>query len=267
MEITTELISPEIAEEFLKKNHSNRKVSRPRIISYVNDMQSGRWGFNPSPIVFSENGDMIDGQHRLMSVIEAGISIEMLVMRGAPNECKDNIDSGKSRSAGDALAIKGIVNATNVAAIASRILSHEKYGNNGGTGNLHSFTTGKNPSKAEVVDYVEENDKYLQSLLQRADVVYRSSPIRLLATSEIAFLFHALTPEEKANEFLAKVVGGIGISENTPELAIRRALEKTRVTKELHYSNNDLSVLIFLAFAKSLKGESCQILRLPKEQK
>lgn len=264
MEIKSEKITPDMAQEFLKKNISNRNVNRHRIKSYVNDMQGGRWTFNPSPIVFGEDGSLMDGQHRLIAIVESGVTIESLVMTGAPQTCKDTIDSGKPRTAGDAISIKGVPNANNVAAIASRIISFEKY-KNAPIGNANSWASSANPSKAEVVEYTMDKMDYLQSLYVKGDELYRSCPIRVLAPSEIGFLFHAIVPEDKANPFLTKVVSGIGLVDHTPELTLRRVLEKTRVSKELHYGNADLHALIFIAFEKSKNGESCDILRLPKK--
>jgi hypothetical protein len=190
-----------------------------------------------------------------MSVIESGVTVEMLVMTGAPRDCADKIDSGKSRSAGDALAIRGIANSNNIAAIASRILSFEVYGKKSVTGRGHYWVNGLNPSKAAVIEYSISNIDYISNLYSRAAELYKSCSIRILAPSEIGFLMYILKPEATANDFLSKVVLGIGVLEHTPELALRRILEKTRITKELHYSANDLTNFIFIAFEKSIKGE------------
>lgn len=269
MKIETELITPEMAEAYLAKNGSNRRVSSLRVASYMKDIQAGRWQFNPSPIVFSQSGMLLDGQHRLIAIVDAGVAVEMLVMTGAPDSCKDTIDSGKSRSAGDALAIRGVLNANSVASIAARIIAFEKSGSKYVMGNAHHTInkTNANATKKEVVEYVVENDEYLQSLHVRGSGLYDATPIRVMSPAEIGFLFHALTPENEANEFLSKIVTGVGLVDKTPELALRRILEKTRVTKELHYANSDINTLIFLAFEKSKNGEACEILRLPKIQK
>jgi len=237
MQIKTEKISPELAEQYLSKNTANRTVARRRVSAYASDMKSGRWSFCPAPIVFSKAGDLIDGQHRLLAIIESGATPEMLVMRDAPSECRDTIDSGKTRSAADALAINGVMNSNGISAMSSRILAFERYGRNAATGEGHSWhNTVASASKSELVDYVLENIGYLENIYTRAVGIYSGAAIKILSPSEIGFLMHAMRPEEKANDFLTKVVLGVGVLDNSPELALRRILEKTRITKELHYS-------------------------------
>lgn len=266
MDIKLTRITPEMAEGFLAKNHSNRVVSRHRVNSYASDIKNGRWAFNPSPIVFSEKGELIDGQHRLLAVVSAGVPVEMMVMVNAPDSCKDTIDSGKPRTAADALTILGLGNSKNVAAIAAKILSYEQYGKVSVVGDHATFLKGVNASKAEIIEYSIENNEAIQMLYSKAIDLYDSSPIRIMSPSEIGFFFHALLPQEKANDFLTKVVSGVGLIEHSPELALRRVFEKTRITKDAHYGSQELSLMVFIAFEKSKKGESCDIIRIPKKQ-
>ena len=65
--MTVETISPDRAEEYLAANRGN-----------------GQWMFNAQPICFSRSGRLLNGQHRLSAVLEAGQPIEVLVMRGLP---------------------------------------------------------------------------------------------------------------------------------------------------------------------------------------
>jgi hypothetical protein len=45
----------------------NRPFSEPRMELYVEEMLAGRWQFSPDPIVISEQGYVINGQHRLVA--------------------------------------------------------------------------------------------------------------------------------------------------------------------------------------------------------
>ena len=45
----------------------NRRLSPARVASYVEEMASGRWVFSPDPIVVSEDGYLVNGQHRLLA--------------------------------------------------------------------------------------------------------------------------------------------------------------------------------------------------------
>ena len=83
IEMTVEKITPEIAAEYLKVNVKNyRKLQRPVMKRYAEDMKAGRWELNGEPIVFDNNGMLKNGQHRLAAVILAGATVEMVVVRG-----------------------------------------------------------------------------------------------------------------------------------------------------------------------------------------
>lgn len=78
-----ERISPTIAKEYLLSNRNNyRKLSRPVVNRYAEDMKAGRWELNGEPIVFDENGVLKNGQHRLAAIITAGVTVDIAVVRG-----------------------------------------------------------------------------------------------------------------------------------------------------------------------------------------
>lgn len=83
-----ELITPEAAATYLRHNeHNPRKaISRRQVDVYARDMKAGKWFANGEAIVFDANGDLKDGQHRLMAIVKAGVPVYMFVVRGAnPN--------------------------------------------------------------------------------------------------------------------------------------------------------------------------------------
>jgi hypothetical protein len=49
-------------------NTLNREFSESRCDAYVEDMDKGRWWFTPDPIVITDDGHIINGQHRLVAV-------------------------------------------------------------------------------------------------------------------------------------------------------------------------------------------------------
>lgn len=270
MEIKTEKISPGVAEQYLAKNMRNRNISKKRVYAYSDDMKNGRWKLNPQPIVFSKSGELIDGQHRLEAIINSGCTIEMVVMRGAPDESRDIIDSGKPRSVSDVLSIDGMGWATNVAATAKKIVAYKKGSASIISKDKKGGAAANNievSSKMEVVEYARLHATTLIELCQKAGSIYSHSNINLLALSDIAFLLYALTPEDEAAEFLEKVISGIGLGLNTPELAMRRILERVRIKRDLPLTSKEVTSYFFVAFDKYVRREACEILRLPKKMK
>jgi len=118
-------VTPAIAEQYLSKNIKNRSISQSRVSGYANDMKEGRWLFNPNPVSFDVTGELIDGQHRLLAVIESGCEIDMLILYGAPEASKAIIDFNRPRSASDILKIEGYADANNISALAKKIIAVE----------------------------------------------------------------------------------------------------------------------------------------------
>ena len=60
-----ELITPEIAAEYLVKNTRNyRKLSRSKVLVLTRELLAGEWLPSTQGIGFDTDGCMVDGQHR-----------------------------------------------------------------------------------------------------------------------------------------------------------------------------------------------------------
>ena len=94
--VTMEIITPEIAKEYLKLNVRNYRVYQPATArAYAEDIRNGKWISNCQTVVFGEDTFLQDGQHRLNAVIIADTPAMMLVVRNAP--VTDLYDIGKNR--------------------------------------------------------------------------------------------------------------------------------------------------------------------------
>ncbi len=90
--ITIETITPRQAEHCLAANRGNRNIVRSHVSALARDITNGQWMFNAQPICFSASGRLLNGQHRLSAVIEAGEPIEVMVMRNLPEEAFETYD-------------------------------------------------------------------------------------------------------------------------------------------------------------------------------
>lgn len=111
-----EIITPAIAEEYLKRNTLNRKMSKHRVAYYASQMKAGRWQLNGQAIIFDTEGNLLDGQQRLAAVIKSGCPIQVIVIRGISSTTMGTIDTGKARTAGDVFALRGAKSARAAAA-------------------------------------------------------------------------------------------------------------------------------------------------------
>jgi hypothetical protein len=96
-------VTPVIAKEYLELNVENRP-SKPELVDrYAKDMKKGNW-FDTAPatpIAFTWEGNLINGQNRLMAIVKSGMTVKMQVMEGCDPKSFEFIDIGKNRDASD----------------------------------------------------------------------------------------------------------------------------------------------------------------------
>lgn len=122
-------MGPALAQELLASNPDNRSVRKAKLAQYSADMAAGKWTLNGEPIIVSKDGNLNDGQHRCMAVIDANTVIPTVILFGMERETRLTVDQGGARSSSDFLAMENVPNAASVAAIARMVLAYER--NNG----------------------------------------------------------------------------------------------------------------------------------------
>jgi hypothetical protein len=98
-------VTPDIAREWLKKNHHNRAVVKTVVERYARDMTAGEWKVTHQGIAFAPDGSLLDGQHRLMAIVASGVTIITNVTQGVSDEAFIGMDGGKSRTLADRLVL------------------------------------------------------------------------------------------------------------------------------------------------------------------
>jgi len=122
-------INPAKAQAFLDATTTrNRNVNRHAVETYTAVMRSGKWQSNGEPIIIDDNGNVIDGQHRLHAIIRSNTAQDMLVVRGVDPSAFKTIDSGRKRRHGDLLSIANVQDPGMVAAAVAGIYTYEKTG-------------------------------------------------------------------------------------------------------------------------------------------
>lgn len=124
MTFTLEDITPEKANEYLLKNTDNyRNPNTRRVNTYAADMAAGKWEMNGEAIKFDSDGNLVDGQHRLLAIVKANATVKMLVVRGVDTKI---MDLGSPRSLGTIARHEGIADAnyTTLVALAGFIVGN-----------------------------------------------------------------------------------------------------------------------------------------------
>ena len=221
------LVTPDYAQELLKKNDRNRGISKYVLGNYVADMKLDRWKDSASQIQISSEGSLLNGQHRLHAVVESGRSQYFTITKGLESETQDVMDLGKTRTVADALSIRGVKNWHMVAA---SIRLH--YGWQTGTP-IKTFEGGRTGrTKAQEIELIlQEKDKIpmlgeVMNMASRATSAFRP----LTGASVGAFLIESvmLPPGtwEYARNFIEQVTTGERLFDRDPILVLRNRLNK-----------------------------------------
>lgn len=112
-------LTPKMAEELLQRNTANFRPLSTRLAErYAEDMREGRWKFNGDTICFSsDDGVLIDGQHRLWAVVLSGKTIDVILV-DVPSSSAMTKDVGCRRKTGDYLRHEGYDHVTTLASAA-----------------------------------------------------------------------------------------------------------------------------------------------------
>lgn len=122
----TVLVSPGMAEGWLLKNKSNRPLRRLTIVKYSRDMINGLWLVNSDCLAFDVEGNLINGQHRLMALILAGVSIEFQVTYDLQAQAGMTMDQGIGRTATDIAHFCGLDTVNKTQTAIAKILSPQR---------------------------------------------------------------------------------------------------------------------------------------------
>lgn len=100
-------ITPTVAEQMLQHNTNNYRKAQPtKVHLYARKMALGYWQENGEAIQFDKQGNLLNGQHRLMAIIESQTTQRMLVVYDVE---ADVFDSGKNRTLYEYSKIEGSI--------------------------------------------------------------------------------------------------------------------------------------------------------------
>lgn len=214
--IANERITVSKAQSFLLANKSNRPINKHNLDALVMQMRKGLFHATGESIKIDENGQLVDGQHRLHAIVKTGKELYLPVVRGLSPDAFKYIDTGKKRTAADVLGIDGIQNPTRVAGVVSFIMnfSSNKYSDATHT-KRNAFIT-----NATVLEFVQKNkDSVLESIAAGFVKENTLFPATLLAGLHYEF---KKLDREAADDFMWKVATGDKVGVNTPVWLLRR---------------------------------------------
>lgn len=235
-------ISPRLARDMLQfsqrgavnKNNKNRKLSRSKVNKYAEAMMAGRWCLTGEPIIISDDGEILNGHHRLQACLEAGVGFISTVTYGVIDDLSfAHIDVGNMRSRAQVLEMSGVKVS---AQVLSRVAMLAKAFNM--TKNKFDFrgTQGTSFQPAEILNYVEEHEELALSVDFASTIVKRHKLESQISEPIYAFAHYLIKQNLKQMEFdrlpitpevyLTRVISGLGLnSEDDIEYQVRNYLQ------------------------------------------
>lgn len=225
-----ETITPAKAKILLNNNKRNRPINERNLQTLVNAIKQDNFHITGESIKVAKNGDLVDGQHRLMAVIKSGMPIKSFVVRGVDNDAFKYLDTGKKRNAADVLGIEGYKNPGRIAAVAMFVINFKR-GSYLKAANRNKGQGRSIISNADVSGFVFKNKDGLEESIPFG----HNKENKLLTGNTLAafhFIFKGINGGD-ADDFCWKVAIGDG-AKDTPIFFLRqRLIGDLRSTKKM----------------------------------
>lgn len=220
-------LTPKLAKDWLE-NHNytdNRPISKTRVLHYARQILSGLWQMNGETIIFDPDGMMLNGQHRCAAVIEAGKSIQVLVVYGIQTSAFTTMDQTNVRTAGQVMEMKGLSYATLRASICKHMWHWET------TNGKHAIV-GRKVSPDELLLVQEYYPEEVNLAVLWAHTARRELPIGggLLG---LGFILFKRARPRKADEFLQILSDGLTTVKGHPARTFRIRIIKDKMKDKM----------------------------------
>jgi hypothetical protein len=219
MYISTEIINPDRALKLLETQQQNRLPNKHHVAFLAEQMAQGLWMSNTGDTIkLNTKGNLVDGQHRLLAIVKAGMQIEVSIANGVTDEAVQVLDTGRSRTAVDAFTIAQLPNSNNLLSAIRFLMVYEQ----GKAGRAKE----RIPVR-EMIKWSNENASVLESYKAGTNFFCKS---RLLPVSDyvvLHFLFTAVDAEI-CNDFLTKFTTGLNLKAGCPVYLYREKMQRHR---------------------------------------
>lgn len=254
-------ITPSIATEMLTYNLKNRSKKHGSLNAYSSEMLRGGWVYAGDPIRFDSEGNLIDGQHRLTAIANAGevapeFYVDAMVITGLSSNVKAVIDSGAKRAAQDQLMmILGTKNASLIASMLKNLLVYD-------AGLLFKSSL-RHPEVATtpiIVNWVDSHPEEVEFISGLNNGIVRSHMTpSIVATATLLF---ARIDKGGAETFVKRLSDGSGLESGSPILALRERAITKKMNKNPDIKRDQLGLLI-KTWNAWRKGESLKLIKIP----
>ncbi len=213
VEIVT--ITADKAKELLVFNDKNRPISMSHVKKLEKQMVAGKWDFNGDTIRMSKSM-LLDGQHRLKACVNTGISFKAVLITGLDDSVFTTIDTGRGRSAGDALAISGEKNYNSIAAALRLVAAMEIPG---------IYKARKDLTNNDFLLMLDEKPAIRQAV-NFSISIYKKASLKFISPAMLAavFFFCSKKHPERVEYFFKRLMDGDNLEKKSSIYQLRNAL-------------------------------------------
>lgn len=242
-------VTPALARQLLESNGRNRRVRQAQVEQFAKAMTNGSWDLNGETIKIADDGTVLDGQHRLMAIVLADVTVDLVLVEGLPVETQDSMDTGVRRKLSDVLSIAGVPDAM---AVSTALNAYFRYKQTG------SFEPHRSPTVREALALYADHPTLDDSVrVSRRVTKEIRGPIGVFAACHHIF---AGVDQKAADEFFDRLALGDGLEQGNPIFHLRRHVVRTRQDRMYAKRPQHIAALTFKAFNHWRRGESISLL-------
>lgn len=245
-------ITPEAAEGLLARNTHNRRIKKSNLQKVTRALTNGEWQLNGEAIKIAKDGTILDGQHRLVGVVQTGVPMQTLMIQGLEHATQETMDTGSPRSTADVLKLRGEENSVVLAAIAKKVRLASLYGVRAAVSNSYVVTT------SEIVKTVDEYP-HLREVAKQAMRVGANTGM----TGSLAGLLIHLFDEIDRNDsefFFERLSTGELLAQGHPIYELRKVLTQVKAIRG-QKSMTFIAAVAIKAWNKYRDGETVNLLK------
>lgn len=256
----TYTVDPRSAARILSAhNKINRTVSSASVESIADDMKNGQWvGHSGQFIKFSDDGSLLDGQHRLHAIVKAGMSVPMEFAFGIPEKARIVTDTGRPRTFGDNIAMGGTKYACALSAttrLLKQFLENPHFeGVQFKNAKLSSSTLANvlaaHPGLFDAIEVTKGN-------LLKQQLIHSYSAFAYYVFSQTKY-------KNRVKEFFEKLSTGESMTSDNPIMAFRNRIARERQILRSQTNKEIVIGMLFQTWNAFIKGEKVQRCFSPK---
>jgi len=214
-------MTPEWAQHLLANQNGHNRKMKPRQVRHLTEsIKRGEWKLTSQGIAIGNNGQLLDGQHRLAAIRDAGHAVPVLLATDCDPSIFTVIDTGSKRSTGDTLYLLGAPQ-HNQAAAAIRLIMLAKQHKTGSWANAKMVF-----SNDQIQQYYLQDQLRIDTYVR---LVYNSvKNFKMINRGALtAFCILALDKEHypaTVEDFVKALTTGANLPSDSSVLAFRNAI-------------------------------------------